>query len=1128
MGLKIIYGRSGSGKSKYIFDEVANMIEKEKKIYIITPEQFSFTAEKKLMDSISTKAVLNAEIITLSRMAYRVLNEVGGTIKTNLSKCGKAMLIYWILDNQRKNLKFLGKTDENLNLAQNAINEFRKHGIQVENLKNEIDNTEDIYLKTKLQDMFKIYDSFEKQISGKYIDETDLLTYLIKNIDKTDMFKDACIYIDEFAGYTSQEYEIIKKLVNISKNVVITICVDDLNPSKNPDSDIFYSNKLTANKLMKLSNDIEKVYLGETKRFKSEELEHLEKNLYNINSKKYEKNIENLNLFLAKNQYSEIEYVAKNIIKLVRDLKYRYKDISIIAKNIDTYSSLVRAIFGKYQIPVFIDEKRDLNQNVVVQYVLSILEIYNKNWSYESVFNYIKTGFIDIEKEDIFRLENYCIKWGIKQNKWKKEFIYGIVDDNSKIEIEYLESIRKKIINPLVDLKNKIEKNKTAEEMIKILYEFLVEQEMEKKLQIKIAKLEKMGLIDIVNEYIGSYSAIINIFDEIILVFKDDKISIDRLYQLIKVGLKNSGLGKIPGTQDQVIVGDVDRSRNHKVKAIFIVGLNDGVFPSVNKDEGFFNDSDRTILKEHGIELANGTIENLYEENFNIYKAFTTAEERLFLSLASSDSEGKSLRSSILVSRIKKLFPKIIEESDMIVSSNEILTLNTTYEELINNIAKLNNEEKIDKIWYDIYKYYRMNLEWSKRLENDLNGIIYTNLPGKISKRNIEKLYGNTLITSISKLEKYSGCPFSYYLQYGLKLKPKEELKIKSLNTGTFMHETIDEFFNTVSEKYMLSAHDNNGINSRLESLTDDEVKKIVDEIIDEKLKQAQNYIFISTAKYKILVLRLKRIIVKALKYIIETLVQSKFEILGTELEFNKNGKYNPIILELDDGKKVEIIGKIDRIDISKSPNGSFLRIIDYKSSAKNIDLNEVYAGLQIQLITYLDAACKQEDFEPAGILYFSLLEQMIKADKKMNEEEIENKIRENFKMKGLILADINVVKMHDKTLESGQSQIIPAYIDKDGNLSEKKTSGVNKEQFNVLQKYIYKTIKDISKEILSGNINLKPYYKKGKTPCKYCEFKSVCGFDTSICENNYNFIGEFSKEEILEKMEKNNREMDK
>ena len=1120
MSLRLIYGKSGSGKSSYCFSEISKLIEEGKanKIYIITPEQFSFTAERKLMDEmekIGYGAVISAEVLTLSRMAYRVMQEVGGGLES-LSKCGKAMLVYSILSNNQKNLKFLGKSDENIDLSMRAITEFKKHGVSVDDLLSEISGVEDLYLKNKLQDMSLIYKEFEDKISESYIADTDLLTLLAENLDKVDLVKNSIIYIDEFSGFTYQEYQVIKEFLRLAKEVNITICTDNLDFNTNPDIDIYYPNKLTVKKLLNLAkeNDIgldEFVHLEKGLRFKTEELQFLSSNLYSNNSTIYGKDVENLSLFLAKNEYSEVENVAKKIEELIRKENMRYRDISIITKNIENYSSLVRAIFREYDIPVFIDEKRDLNQNIIVQYVLSILEVLSKNFSSEAVFSYIKLGFFDYEKEEIFKLENYCNKWGIKQNKWKKDFTYELEIESKKKEVGRLNEIRKEIIEPLLKLQEDIRKEKTVKNITLALYNFIINQNIEEKISKKISELEEKDLLDLAKEYKESYEIIIDIFDKMVLIFDDEKITIDKYQKIFKIGLKNSGLGKIPGTADQVILGDVDRSRSHKVRAVFILGLNDGVFPSSNKDEGFLNDSDREILKQDGIELANGTIDNLYEDKFNIYKAFTTAEEKLYLSYSSSDKDGKSLRPSVLISQIKKMFPKMKEESDVINKKYEIVNKKVTYEELIENIAKIKNREKIDEIWYQIYNYYKGQEEWNKKLTSDMQGLNYTNLPEKIKQENIDKLYGNTLKTSISRLEKYRGCPFSYYLQYGLKLKEKETLKVQSFNTGSFMHETIDSFFKVVREEDI-----------DLAEIEEDKILEIVSNIIDESLNLNKNFIFTATAKYKVLVRRLKRIITKALKYVIITIVNSDFEVSGTEVEFGEKGKYEPIILELDNGKKIEITGKIDRIDTAKNEDGKYLRIIDYKSSAKNIDLNEVYAGLQIQLLTYTDAICRKEDIMPAGIFYFSLLEQMANADKRLNEDEIEEMIRKNFKMKGLIIADVKIIKMNDNTLKSGTSNLVPAGITTKGEINQRNTNGVKQEEFKILQEYIYKTIKDISKEILSGKIDLKPYNKQGKTPCEYCEYKTICGFNPKLNNNKYNYIDKKTKDDILNKMRQN------
>lgn len=1111
MGLKVIYGKSGSGKSEYCFSEIAKLIKSEKKIYIITPEQFSFTAERKLMEAIDAKAAINAEVITLSRMAYRLLQEIGGSKKTKLTKCGKSMLIYSILNENKKKLKFLSKSDENIDLAMTAITEFKKHGVKPEQLQEEMQKIDDEYLKTKLKDMFLIYQNFEQKLQCQYIEDTDLLTMLSDNLENSNIIKDSLIYIDEFAGFTYQEYEVIKKFIKLAKQVTITVCTDCLEPSLNPDTDIFYSNKITVSKILKLIKSEkleleEPIFLNKTPRFKTEELKYIEENIFNNKINKYNKQIENIKLFLAKNQYSEIENVAKEITKLVRDKHLRYKDISVITKNIDTYSSLVRSIFAQYNIPVFIDEKRDLNQNIIVQYILSILETLSSNFSREAVFNYLKTGFSEIDEDDIFKLENYCTKWGIKQNKWKKDFTFGVKEE-TKEEVEYLNRLRKQIINPLIELKCGFG---NVKDTTKSIYEFLIQQNIEQKINNKIKKLQEIGKIDLANEYISSYKIILDIFDEIVLIFGEEKLSIDKYMQILKTGLKNSELGKIPGTQDQVIVGDVDRSRSHKVDTIFIIGLNDGSFPSINKAEGFFGDSDRELLKSDGIELANGTIENLYEENFNIYKAFTTAEKMLYLSYASSETEGKALRPSMMINKIKKIFPKLKEESDVITKNYEITNKLVTYQELLENIAALRENKKIEDIWYIIYQYYKKRNEWYDKLQKDIKGIDYTNIPENINKETIEKLYGNTLNTSVSKLERFAQCPFSYYLQYGLRLKQKEELRVQNFDTGSFMHETIDEFFKKAKEEKI----------SLAELVTDEnKIQELVNNVIKEKLDMGKKYTFVATPKYKVLVKRLQRIVSKALKYIIEGLVHSEFNIEGTEIEFGKKGKYKPILIQLDNGKKVEITGKIDRIDTATSDDGKYLRIIDYKSSAKNIDLNEVYAGLQIQLLTYMDAVCKEEDLLPAGVLYFSLLEQMIKSDKKISEEQIEEELRKNFKMKGLVLADVKVIKLHDKYLETGTSKLIPATINKSGDISESKTNGVDKEEFKILQDYIYKTIKQISKEILRGNIELKPYNKKGKTPCEYCAYKAICGFNPRFCGNDYNYIEKKSKDDIIRKM---------
>lgn len=585
MSLRLVYGRAGKGKSSFLYNEIKDKINEKSKIYIITPEQFSFTAEKKLMDAIGTGAVINAEVLTFNRMAYRVLKEIGGINKTDLSKCGRAMLIYDILSKNKRKLKYLGKSDENIDMIGTQITEFKKHGVSVEELEEAKNNAENKYLKCKMEDMFLVYNEFQNRIIDKFIDETDRLSMLANKIDETEEFNNSLIYIDEFVGFTKQEYDIIRKLLKVAKMVSITICADNLEEIKNPDTDIFYSNKQTAQKIISLAKD-EKIKIeneikidSKNARFKVEELKHIEENLYNIPLKKYKKDVENVKLFLANNPYSEIEHLAIQIVKLVRNEKYRYKDISIITKNLDTYSNLCKAIFHKYDIPIFIDEKKDLNNNILIQYILSILEIFSKNWSHESVFNYIKTGLLDIDEQEIYKLENYCLRWGIKQNKW-----YGpdwnYTDDTKKTDdLKRINELKNTIVNPLMELKNEINKSKDVTTITKCLYDFLIKMEIDKKIENKIERLAENNMTEIAMEYETSWKVLVSVLDEIVLIFGGDKVTFEQYKQIMKIGFKNSGLGKIPASQDQVIIGDVERSKTHKVKAIFMIGLNDRSIP---------------------------------------------------------------------------------------------------------------------------------------------------------------------------------------------------------------------------------------------------------------------------------------------------------------------------------------------------------------------------------------------------------------------------------------------------------------------------------------------------------------------------------------------------------------------
>jgi ATP-dependent helicase/nuclease subunit B len=1085
--LKIIYGKSGSGKSLKLYNDIKENLSKEK-IFLIVPEQSNLNAEQNLFKYLNVKVLLNVEVLTLSRMATRILSEVGGENELNLTTSGKSMIIYNILREEKNNLNFLGKSDKNIDIVSNMITEFKKHNITPKTLDNV--DIKDNYTNLKLKDIKLIYEKYNEKITNSFIDENDSLTLVIDKISKSSLFENSQIYIDDFIGFTPQEYRIFEELLKKTENITVAISMDNLE-KENKEQDIFYFNKVFANKLIEIAKNNKIKYntinCPENYRLKNEELKFLENVLSTSKPvKPYEKECNNISLFLANNPYSELEYVANEILQLVKNKNYKYNEIVVISNSIENYNQEAKIIFEKYDIPIFIDEKKDLNQNILIKYVLALLEIFAKNWSFESVFNFIKLGMLRVSDEDLYIFENYCRKWGIRNYKWFKPFNYEVKNEVQ----DRMEILRCQIVSPLQKFKEEVSKERTAREITKFIYEFLIQNEINKILDEKIKNIKD---IEISNEYNTSYKILINVLDEIARIFGDKKMSFETYKDLIQVGFSKSELGKIPATQDQVILGDSKRSRNSNIKVCFIIGINDGVFPVNNKFEGYLNDKDRELLKQSGVELAKTSLETLYESNFELYNVFCLASEKLYLSYCSSDKDGKSIRPSMLIKKVKRVLPKLDEKSDIITKDYYVTNKVATFDDSIIMYKRLLDGENISDEWKTVLNYYSQNEK--DKFERILEGLEYTNKAENISKENIEKLYGKRLRASISRLEQYRRCPFSFHMKYGLKLKEKEELKLQSIDTGTFMHEVIDEFFAVLEER-----------NLDVKKLDDNLVREIVEEIIENILEMSKYYIFSSTAKFKALTRKLKKVVFESIEYIVYTLKNSTFNILGHEIEFSDNGKYKPIIIELDSGKRVELVGKIDRLDIGKLDDKTYVRIIDYKSSIKNIDMNQVEAGLQIQLITYLDAITKQESFSPSGILYLGLTDNKVTNKRNLTEEEIKQEIRKKFRMNGIVLADVNIIKMMDTNI-NGASDIIPVTLKQDGNISESKSSTIDENEFEDLQKSVTNTIKQISTEILSGNIDIKPYNYKTQTGCDYCEYKSICMFNPNLKENTYNYI---------------------
>lgn len=1113
--MKLITGRSGTGKSTYCMNEIKKYVEEafDKPLIYIVPEQFSFEAEKELINTIGGKGIINTQVLSFKRLAYKIFTE--NNVKINqLGNSGKTMLIYFImlkLDRELEVLKNASKNTGIIDTVVKQISEFKRYKITPEMLNNL--NIENEYLKKKIHDLFLIYNEYENRILNEYIDSNDELSKLAEILDKDTYLNGAKIWIDEFDGFTPQEFEIINKLIKKADVTVSIISgeeeyfqlnnknINKLRNLVNPVPDRFAINSSNFDTYMNTSEKVEEVILDIPHRFKNDELKHIEANIYKLPFKQYQGEVNNIKIQTYSNLNAEVESLAQNILKYVRDNKeIRFENIAVLTRDIDKYKNLFKMIFKLYNIPFFFDDKKELSLQPLITLVMSLIEVCTTNYSYESIFTYLKTGLTNVTDEnDIDLLENYILKWGIKGKTWENDFV--LEDKN----LEKINIVRQLTITPILEFKSDLTGRKTVKGIVESLFNFLIKLGVYNNIQEKIDKFKNsndVNYVTIASEYAQVWNIFMSILDEMVDAIGEEKCSFDKFKNILKMGVSNHEIGIIPPTKDKVTIGDIERTRNNNIKVLFIIGVNDGAFPRAFQNEGFINDKERGILLDNGIEIAKDTKLLLVEENFNIYKALCVPSEKLYISYPVSDLEGKALRPSFMIAQIKKMFPKLKEESYVTNAANSIYSKNATFPELLNKIRDYVDTGDITDEWKDVYNWYSNNE--SEKLNSVINGLYYKNTIEYQSKNTSKKLYGDVMNTSVSRLEKYVSCAYSFYLKYGLKAREREVYKLGTPDIGSFLHEIIEKFSKKVLDE-----------NIDLRTLEHEECNKIVSKIVDDVLANFRHNLFNSTGKLKRLSAKLKQLVMKTIWLITLHIKAGEFNIYGSEVEFGKDKQYPAIEIELADGKKLSLTGKVDRVDVAETEEGKFIRIIDYKSSNKKIKLSDVYYGVQLQLLTYIDALSGNE-FLPGGVLYLKLDDPILRTDKNVSKEEVEDMIVKALRMNGLVLSNARLIEAMDKDMTT-ESNIINLKVKKDGSYSNMPT--VTGEEFEKLREHIRKTLADIGNEIMSGNIKNEPLKRKGvTTACDYCEYKLICQFDKDL-GNKFRYINELKDNEVLSKL---------
>lgn len=1153
MSLRIVAGKSRADKSEFILNEMKQALMSEpigKPIFYIVPEQMTFQLENELLLDEEISGSMRAEVVSFSRLAFRVLQETGGSTKQFITSTGMQMILRKIINEKTDPFLMFQKAVEKtgfIEQLEGIMTEFKRHRITPDLLKEHIDYAQDqTGLHHKLTDLHYIYAKLEEQMKGKYIDGEDRLRLLGEKVSQTALFRDAHIYIDGFYRFTPNELHIIEQLLQVSECVSIALTTDEEQLLlEQSELDLFFQTTETYQTLTELVRQLD-LKIDDTVMIKNEAnnrkdavFNHLENHFDDRPTPEYTGEVVNeIQVKEAIHPRAEMDRIVQEILKLTRDEGYRYNDIVIYSRDSDTYHDLIRTVFNDYQIPVFIDDKRTMLNHPLVEFIRSFLDLVETNWRYDAMFRLLKSGFHlknddhdALDLDGIDRLENYALEYGIRsksdwvsEEPWRYRRLRGLeigeqTDKERRIEKE-INAYRKIIVDVFLPFDEAIRQKDSVVERATIIYQLLESIRVPEQLEEQMNLYEEEGQIEKSREEEQVWNGIVQVLDEMVEMIGGENVSFKVFREVMETGLSALEYSHVPPTLDHIIVATIDRSRIRKKKVAFLIGVNEGVWPLKPAIDGMINENEREYLKQFGLRLAESNRRVLLDDLFYMYLAFTTPSEKLYVSYPISDQEGKGKMPSSMIARLYELFPKLekpelLQDPDDLYDAERFITTPLqTRAPLTAQLARYMRGYGMEDVWWSVLDWYMKHEQKHSPTYKVLSSIYYTNKPVHLSKQVVNELYKKKINMSVSRLEMHQSCSYKHFAQYSLGLEERKTYALEAPDIGSLFHEALKVITDWIKEE-----------GKDFSQVTKEESKHYAQRSMETLAPILQHRILTSSNRYKYIKRKLQAIIERATFILSEQARASGFETVGVELAFDYGETLEPVTIPLANGYDVILRGRIDRVDQARINDQLYLRIIDYKSSSRELDLVEVYYGLALQMLTYLQVILNQseawlgEQADPAGVLYFHVHNPIIKDGYGYTNEKIEEEILKQFKLRGLIVKRPDVAQEMDLTHESGYSQIAPFALGKQGNFYSNVKSVVEEETFNQLGKHMFRIIEQAGLSLTSGEVKLNPYEYKEMTACTFCDFRSVCQFDRHLRDNQFRQLSPLDQDDIYAKL---------
>lgn len=1075
--LQVIIGKAGTGKTARMMQEIAARVEGGVRSILIVPEQYSHQAERELCALCGNTVSLYAEVLTFTGFARRIDRELGSGEPVTLDKGGQLLCMALALEMVYSRLRMYGSARRRAALQSQlleAVTECKTACVTPEELLNAAEHCEGV-LGDKLHDMALVLAAYDTVIAGGRADPTDKLTRLAERLENAAV-EDIQFYIDGFTDFTGQQLRIIDAL--LAKGCEVTVCLT-CDPALGY-NEMFAIPRATLRLLERAARergqDFETVVCAPQGEITA--LDFYCDNLFTYTRDSMEDTGNSIRLYIADSIGDECAFAAAKCMELVRDTGCRWRDIAVAVRGFDAYEMQLTAAFRRYGVPVYLTKRSSVMEKPLVQLISSAYEIIGGGWDPDDMFGYLRTGLTGMDAADCDLLESYVLLWNLRGNAWLREgdwrmhpkgYEEGYSPEDEAV-LRRVNALRRTVAAPLKVFAEETQAAGDGHGQVMALVHLLETLGVDRILADRADRLEAEGYPQQAEECEKLWEILLTAleqFDSILGGTETDTDSFSRLFLLM---LNQYDVGTIPIGVDRVGAGELDRMRRRNLRHLIVLGADDTRLPSPAEGSGVFTVDDRSRLLEAGLDLGTCGEAELWREFGVIYNCLTLPKESLTLCYAA----GGDARPSIVFSRAKNLFDKTVERVDM--AQCRAASCGGALE-----LAAFSLRDSGEPMAAAAAEYFRE----TDGAELDRLYHAAEQSRGSLTKNGVRDLYGETLRLSASRIDRFNNCPFSYFMEYGLKAKPRKAAAFAPPEMGTFMHYVLEHVAKDVGELGGFGA------------VSDAVLQELTDKHIGEYISRFMNDFKEKTPRFVYLFRRLTKDVRAVVNDMAAELRKSSFVPLDFELNFGDEKNIPPMVIGEGEAS-LTLTGIADRVDGWVHEGKLYLRVVDYKTGKKEFALSDIWYGMNLQMLLYLFTLEKfgeqryGMEVVPAGVLYVPAFHKNMVGKDNMTDEEITAQQRKKHLRSGLLLNDEAVLR----AMEAGEEyEFLPVTVKKRG--SSVPDALATAQQLGVLAGHIEQTLRKLAAELGGGSIAAAPSFKSAQNnACAYCQYKEMCGFE--------------------------------